>query len=77
MVEFCQACKTSLPKADVTVRGGEIFASHDYQCPFCNELANPPSTPAPAKPAEPTAEMDVVIKAGKVAEARPEGAGGG
>ena len=30
MVEFCTVCGTSLPKGDLTVKGGKVFTSHDY-----------------------------------------------
>ena len=63
MVEFCTACGTSLPKGDLTFKGGELFTSRDFTCPDCGDLANP-STEA-ATPV-PTAEKDVVIKKGKV-----------
>ena len=67
MVEFCKACKSSLPKADITFTDGEMFASHDYLCPFCKEPANP----APVKhsqthaPPSPSEENDVLIKDGQ------------
>ena len=63
MVEFCTACGTSLPKGDLTFKGGELFTSRDFSCPSCGDLANPsgdPETP------EPSAEKDLVIKKGKV-----------
>ena len=41
MVEFCTICGTSLPKGDLTVKGGSIFTSHDYNCPSCGKTANP------------------------------------
>ena len=31
MVEFCTICGTSLPKGDLTVKGGDIFTSHELR----------------------------------------------
>jgi hypothetical protein len=64
MVEFCTLCGTSLPKGDVTIRGGKLFTSHDYSCPSCNKTANP----GPAEKAEPEAKADgdLVFKKGAV-----------
>jgi hypothetical protein len=63
MVEFCTGCGTSLPKGDLTVKGGKIFTSPDYTCPSCNTLANPDKHPAPATP-EASLEQDLVFKKG-------------
>lgn len=65
MVEFCTVCGTSLPKGDLTVRGGYIFTSHDYDCPSCHKPANPDRSPEPGQ-SEPSAEQDVVFKKGHV-----------
>jgi hypothetical protein len=64
MVEFCTLCGTSLPKGDVTVRGGKLFTSHDYTCPSCAKIANP----GPPEKAEPEAKPDgdLVFKKGTV-----------
>lgn len=64
MVEFCTACGTSLPKGDVTIRGGKLFTSHDYECPSCHQTANP----APPETDEPQAEpdRDLVFRKGEV-----------
>jgi hypothetical protein len=65
MVEFCTVCGTSLPKGDLTVRGGVIFTSHDYDCPSCHKPANPEKSPLPEKP-EASPEHDLVFKKGHV-----------
>jgi hypothetical protein len=64
MVEFCSLCGTSLPKGDLTVRGGEIFTSHDYSCPSCGKHANPAPEKSEAPEASP--ERDLVFKKGTV-----------
>lgn len=63
MVEFCTSCGTSLPKGDLTIKGGSIFTSHDYDCPSCHKPANPSKTPSLETP-EPSAERDLVFKKG-------------
>ncbi len=68
MVEFCDNCKSSLPKADLTIAGGELFPSHDYICPFCNEPSSPKKEGTIELPL-PSDKMDIVIGAGKAAEA--------
>ena len=73
MVEFCIACKSSLPKGDVTVVEGKVFTSHDYTCPFCSEPANPGPAPKRRDPPEPTDQKDVLIRQGDAAAAEPEG----
>ena len=65
MVEFCTACGTSLPKGDLTVKGGEIFTSHDYDCPSCHNPANPDKAGGGDKP-EAAPERDLVFKKGIV-----------
>ncbi len=65
MVEFCTACGTSLPKGDLTIRGGKLFTSHDYVCPTCRKPANPDKAPAKADP-EAGPEGDLIIKKGTV-----------
>ena len=65
MVEFCTLCGTSLPKGDLTVKGGEIFTSHDYDCPSCHKTANPDKAPA-ANAAEASPERDLIFKKGFV-----------
>ena len=65
MVEFCTACGTSLPKGDLTVKGGEIFTSHDYDCPSCHKTANPDKAEGGDKP-EASPEHDLVFKKGNV-----------
>ncbi|HYE99983.1 MAG TPA: hypothetical protein VEJ18_13780 [Planctomycetota bacterium] len=64
MVEFCTVCGTSLPKGDLTIKGGKLFTSHDYDCPSCHKTANP----APAEPEKPQAEpdRDLVFRKGEV-----------
>ena len=65
MVEFCTVCGTSLPKGDLSFKGGKMFTSPDYTCPSCGKTANPGHTheePAP----EPAAEQDIVFKKGQV-----------
>lgn len=66
MVEFCTSCGTSLPKGDLTIRGGELFTSHDYTCPSCRKIANP-AKPKAAADSEPDPAGDLVIKNGSVA----------
>lgn len=73
MVEFCIECKSSLPKADVTIVDGQVYASHDYECPFCRKSANPaPNKPyhAPAFP-DPSDAKDVLIRNGSSVWADP------
>ena len=65
MVEFCTLCGTSLPKGDLTVKGGKIFTSHDYDCPSCGKPANPGSDEAAAAP-EASPERDLIIRKGSV-----------
>jgi hypothetical protein len=64
MVEFCTICGTSLPKGDLTVKGGSIFTSHDYDCPSCGKTANPSKGDA-AEP-EISVDSDLVFKKGDV-----------
>jgi hypothetical protein len=65
MVEFCTICGTSLPKGDLTVKGGKVFTSHDYDCPSCHKTANPDKAPAAAG-AEASPERDLIFKKGFV-----------
>ena len=65
MVEFCMACGTSLPKGDLTVKGGQIFTSHDYDCPSCHKPANPDKA-GDAEKSEASPERDLVFKKGIV-----------
>lgn len=74
MVEFCIACKSSLPKGDVTVVAGKVFTSHDYICPFCSVPANPGPV-KPRDPPEPTDQKDVLIRRGAVSAVDPEAGG--
>jgi len=67
MVEFCGSCGTSLPKGDLTIKGGKLFTSHDYTCPSCHKTANPDKTPAAAAAPEATADQDIVIKKSAIA----------
>jgi len=65
MVEFCTVCGTSLPKGDLTVKGGKVFTSHDYDCPSCHKTANPDKGGESEKP-EAESERDLVFKKGIV-----------
>ena len=65
MVEFCTVCGTSLPKGDLTVKGGKVFTSHDYDCPSCHKPANPGNSGESEKP-EVESERDLVFKKGIV-----------
>jgi len=65
MVEFCTICGTSLPKGDLTVKGGKVFTSHDYDCPSCGKTANPDKAPAAGEP-EAALERDLIFKKGIV-----------
>jgi hypothetical protein len=65
MVEFCTVCGTSLPKGDLTVKGGKVFTSHDYDCPSCHKVANPDKSEG-AGSSEPSPEQDLVFKKGIV-----------
>jgi hypothetical protein len=65
MVEFCTICGTSLPKGDLTVKGGSIFTSHDYNCPSCGKTANPAKGAHEAVP-EVSVDSDLVFKKGSV-----------
>jgi hypothetical protein len=64
MVEFCTVCGTSLPKGDLTFKGGKLFTSHDYTCPSCNQPANPDKSPAP-EPEDPDPARDIVFRKGE------------
>lgn len=64
MVEFCTSCGTSLPKGDLSVKGGKIFTSHDYDCPSCAKTANPGKAPAPAAAVEPDPDREIVFRKG-------------
>lgn len=65
MVEFCTICGTSLPKGDLSFKGGKIFTSPDYNCPSCHQAANPAKDSAGGAPeAEP--DRDLVFKKGIV-----------
>ena len=66
MVEFCTSCGTSLPKGDLTVKGGKIFTSPDYDCPSCGKIANPAKAPPPEAAVEPTPDRELVYKKGTV-----------
>jgi len=65
MVEFCTVCGTSLPKGDLTVKGGKVFTSHDYDCPSCHKPANPDKVGESEQP-EAEYERDLVFKKGIV-----------
>jgi len=65
MVEFCTVCGTSLPKGDLTVKGGKVFTSPDYDCPSCHKPANPDKSEASDKP-DASLEQDLVFKKGIV-----------
>ena len=65
MVEFCTVCGTSLPKGDLTVKGGKVFTSHDYDCPSCHKPANPEKSSASEDP-EAAPERDLVFTKGIV-----------
>jgi hypothetical protein len=65
MVEFCTVCGTSLPKGDLTVKGGKIFTSHDYNCPSCHKPANP-EKPHDHDAPEAEPDRDLVFKKGSV-----------
>lgn len=64
MVEFCRSCKGSLPRADLTVKEGATYTSHDYVCPQCGRLANPPPNPSRTIH-EPSRDYDVLIQNGE------------
>ena len=65
MVEFCTVCGTSLPKGDLTVKGGHIFTSPDYTCPSCGKPANPAKEHHHEEP-DAGPERDLVFKKGQV-----------
>jgi len=67
MVEFCNACGTSLPKGDLTIKAGKLYTSHDYNCPECRKVANPDKNKKAEAP-EPDADKEIVIKDGKVSK---------
>jgi len=66
MVEFCTNCGTSLPKGDLTIKGGELFTSYDYTCPTCKNTANPEKKPRKAADPEASQEADLLIQDGAV-----------
>jgi hypothetical protein len=63
MVEFCRHCKGSLPTGDLTIRKGQKYTSHDYLCPACGKLANPPERPK--RVIEPDPDRDIVVSGGE------------
>jgi len=65
MVEFCNACGTSLPKGDLTFLRGQVYTSHDYICPSCQLPANPLRTREAAAP-EPKEDGELVFRKGEV-----------
>ncbi len=65
MVEFCTVCGTSLPKGDLSFKGGRLFTSSDYNCPSCGQLANPDTAPAPSSP-EPGPSRDILFRKGEI-----------
>jgi len=65
MVEFCTICGTSLPKGDLSVKGGSVFTSHDYNCPSCGKTANPSKREDASEP-EISLDSDLVFKKGNV-----------
>jgi hypothetical protein len=65
MVEFCTVCGTSLPKGDLSFKGGKMFTSSDYTCPSCGKLANPGHTHESTVP-EASPDQDLVFKKGQV-----------
>ena len=67
MLEFCRSCKVSLPKSDLTIKDGKIFASHDYICPECGKPANPSENGIGI---EPDGDVDIVVKDGKAVTKR-------
>ncbi len=69
MVEFCNACGTSLPTGDLTFKEGKSYTSHDYTCPKCNQNANPSTEPDLPEPDD---TNDLVIKSGEVKSEAPK-----
>jgi hypothetical protein len=66
MVEFCQQCRESLPKGDLTFWMGESFTSPDYRCPRCGEIANPNAPKVVSPDVEPPPpDQDLVFRKGK------------
>jgi hypothetical protein len=65
MVEFCTVCGTSLPKGDLTVKGGAVYTSPDYSCPSCGKTANPSKNEEASAP-EIGADSDLVFRKGDV-----------
>jgi hypothetical protein len=54
----------------MTIHNGEMFVSHDYPCPFCQNPANP--SPEPIREVViPTHEQDIHIVAGEVSGTEP------
>lgn len=39
MVTFCTVCGTSLPLADLLIKGGKELTSPEYRCPECGDFA--------------------------------------
>ena len=68
MVEFCTVCGTSLPKGDLSFKGGKMFTSHDYPCPSCGKPANPGHTHAAPEAPEASPDQDLVFKKGQVSQ---------
>jgi hypothetical protein len=68
MVEFCTVCGTSLPKGDLSFKGGKMFTSHDYPCPSCGKIANPGHSHENDAAPEPSPERDIVFKKGQVSQ---------
>lgn len=62
-VEFCRECKGSLPVGDVTIFKGQKYTSHDFVCPQCGKLANPPAKAK--KTLEPEPDRDILVSGGE------------
>lgn len=67
MVEFCTVCGTSLPKGDLSFKGGKMFTSPDYNCPSCGKTANPARDAERSTP-EASSEQDLVFKKGQITQ---------
>ena len=64
-IEFCSSCNVSISKADMTIKDGDKFVSHDFLCPNCGKPANPDKQNSDGKKLlEASEENDLIIKEG-------------
>ncbi len=72
MVAFCHECSQSLPFADLVISDGEEKAAPGYECPHCNQPANPESAGEETSPKEDREDLpdELVIKDGQLEQSQ-------